>query len=128
MKNTIILFSSALFLSILSCKSQKSGEQAAAVPMPTSDSVVYKGVTDKSCAVEVQFGSYSAGIDGKGIEKVKALIASKKLQSTSKNIGREGETRICLPLTELNNKEKSEFIEQLKKIARESYLTSISIR
>jgi hypothetical protein len=98
------------------------------VPKPTKDSIVYKGVTDQSCAVEVQFGSYSAGIDGKAYDKVIALIDSYKLKYTSKNIGREGETRLCLPLTELNKRKKKKFIDQLKKTARTGYLTSISIR
>lgn len=97
-------------------------------PQATNDSIVYKGVTDLSCALEVQFGSYSAGIDGKAYDKIIALITSKKLKYTSKNIGREGETRLCLPLTELNKRGKKKFIEQLKKIARTGYLTSLSIR
>lgn len=97
-------------------------------PQPTNDSIVYKGVTDATCAVEVQFGSFSAGIDAKAFDKVMALIESEKLKYTSKNIGREGETRICLPLTELNKRKKRKFIDRLKKIARTGYLTSISIR
>ena len=98
------------------------------VPKPTNDSIVYKGVTDPACALEIQFGSYSAGIDAKTYDKIIALIDSKKLKYTSKNIGREGETRLCLPLTELSKRKRNKFIEQLKKIARQGYLTSISIR
>jgi hypothetical protein len=89
---------------------------------------VYVGVTDQACAVEVQFGSYSAGIDGKAYDKVIAHIKAYKLNFTTKNIGREGETRICLPLTELSKSKKKKFIAELKKIARTGYLTSISIR
>jgi hypothetical protein len=55
-------------------------------------------------------------------------IESKKLKSTSKTIGREGERRICLPLTELKENEKKDLIEQLKKIAKEGQLVSVSIR
>ncbi|HQQ93302.1 MAG TPA: hypothetical protein PLQ93_02010 [Bacteroidia bacterium] len=97
-------------------------------PKPTGDPTVYKGVTDQACAVEVNFGSYAAGIDGPAFDKVMALIKKQNLAYTSKNIGREGETRICLPLTELKGSKKSKFIKQLKKIAREGQLVSVSIR
>lgn len=97
-------------------------------PQPTGDPTIYKGVTDLACAIEVQFGSYSAGIDGKAYDKVIALIDANKLKYTSKNIGREGETRLCLPLTELSKKKKNKFIAKLKKIAKEGQLVSISIR
>jgi hypothetical protein len=89
---------------------------------------VYNQVTDQACAVEVSFGSYASGIDGPALDKVNALIESKKLKSTSKTIGREGERRICLPLTELKENEKKDLIEQLKKIAKEGQLVSVSIR
>jgi hypothetical protein len=122
-KRILILVVAFVTLSV-SSKAQNTNKG----PQATNDSIVYKGVTDLSCALEVQFGSYSAGIDGKAYDKIIALITSKKLKYTSKNIGREGETRLCLPLTELNNKGKKKFIEQLKKIARTGYLTSLSIR
>ena len=121
MKNFIALLVLVLAL-VEPGKAQNNG------PKPTSDSIVYKGVTDASCALEIQFGSYSAGIDGKTYDKVIRLIESKKLKYTSKNIGREGETRLCLPLTGLSKRQKNKFIDQLKKIARKGYLTSISIR
>jgi hypothetical protein len=125
MKSTFSLLSGILLFSMISCKAQQKTNQG---PQPTKDNTVYKGVTDNSCAVEVNFGSYSAGIDGKAFEKVTALIESNKLKSTSKNVGREGETRICLPLTELKGKKKTNFINQLKKIAKEGQLVSVSIQ
>lgn len=97
-------------------------------PKVTKEPTVYKGVTDNACAVEMAFGSYGAGIDIPSFEKVMALISSNKLAHTSKNIGREGEQRICLPLTEIKRKAKSKLITQLKKIAKEGQLVSISIR
>jgi hypothetical protein len=97
-------------------------------PQPTSDPTIYKGVTDNACALEVSFGSYSAGIDGPAMDKVMALIKKYNLASTSKNIGREGETRICLPLTELKGSKRKRFIKELKKIAKEGQLVSVSIR
>lgn len=131
MKQFIILAAGTLVLGFASCKSNKNNSSAASGsqgPQATSEPTVYKGVTDAACAVEVSFGSYGSGIDGPALDKVTALIESKKLASTSKSIGREGERRICLPLTELGKKEKTEFIEQLKKIAKEGQLVSVSIR
>lgn len=125
MQRIIFSVTSLLFFLIVSCKSQVV---TAKDPQPTSEPTVYKGVTDNNCAVEVAFGSYGSGIDGPSYEKIIKEIEDRKLQSTSKNIGREGETRICLPLTELKGKAKTEFIDQLKKIAKEGQLVSVSIR
>lgn len=122
----LISFTSALLcLLIVSCKSQVV---TASGPQPTSEPTVYKGVTDEACAAEMAFGSYGSGIDGAAFEKITKLIEEKKLAYTAKTIGREGETRICLPLTELKGKNKTEFINQLKKIAKEGQLVSVSIR
>lgn len=98
------------------------------VPQQTSEPTVYKGVTDQACAVEVAFGSMGAGIDGAALDKVTAAIEKRKLKSTSQIIGREGERRICLPLTGLSKKKKTAFINELKKIAKEGQLVSVSIR
>ena len=97
-------------------------------PKATKEPTVYKGVTDQSCAVEVAFGSYGAGIDGPAFEKVQALIAKYHVASTAKGIGREGEQRICLPLTELKARKKKMFINELKKIAKTGQLVSVSVR
>jgi hypothetical protein len=125
MQRTIHFTVIILCFTALSCKSQVVTSKD---PKPTSDPTVYKGVTDQACAVEIAFGSYGSGIDGIAYGKVTAANESKKLKSTAKNIGREGETRICLPLKELKGKKKTEFINQLKKIAKEGQLVSISIR
>lgn len=122
----IIFFATGLFcMLILSCKSQVITPKD---PQPTKDPTVYKGVTDQSCAVEMSFGSPGSGIDGAAFEKAQKLIEEYKLKSTAKNIGREGETRICLPLTELKGKRKTEFINRLKKIAKDGQFVSVSIR
>jgi hypothetical protein len=110
----------------VSCKSQQ--KQQDTQPQPTSDPTVYKGVTDSNCAVEVAFGSYGSGIDGKAADKVQGVIDNYKVKFTTKNIGREGEFRYCLPLNELKGKKKSTFISELKKIAKEGQLVSVSIR
>jgi hypothetical protein len=102
--------------------------QAQNEPKATNEPSVYKGVTDQACAVEVAFGSYGSGIDAQSFEKVQALIKEKNLASMATSIGREGEQRICLPLTELKKKAKVRFISQLKKLAKEGKLVSISIR
>jgi hypothetical protein len=114
----------SLCLSVLNVRSQVNNPG----PQPTKDSTVYKGVTDLSCAVEMAFGSYGSGIDGKAFDKVIDLLNSKKIKFTSKNIGREGETRLCLPLKGVKKSQKKALISQLKKIAKEGQLVSISIR
>jgi hypothetical protein len=127
MKNTFFIISSLLLLSFTSCKS-KAKAGTASQPTATDQPTVYKGVTNDSCAVEMAFGSPGSGIDLKAYDAVKAKIAAKKLKYSEKSIGREGETRICMPLTEIKGKEKSELIDQLKKIAAEGQLVSVSIR
>lgn len=142
MKQTIILLGGILLIGLASCKtkskttttttttttSSNNNANANATTASTTQPTVYNQVTDQACAVEVSFGSYASGIDGPALDKVNALIESKKLKSTSKTIGREGERRICLPLTELKENEKKDLIEQLKKIAKEGQLVSVSIR
>ena len=115
----------ALFcvMTALSCRSQQDNG-----PQPTKDPTVYKGVTDKSCAVEMAFGSYGSGIDGEAFKKTMELIEAHKQPYTSKSIGREGETRICMPLATLKGKKRTAFISKLKKIAKEGQLVSVSIR
>ncbi len=121
MKKVAAIFSLLFIVGITAVSAQEG-------PKATSEPTVYKGVTDKACAVEVAFGSYGAGIDGKAFEKVQAVIAKYKVAGTSKAIGREGEQRICLPLTELKARKKKAFINELKKIAKEGQLVSVSIR
>lgn len=122
----------ALLMNLAACKSKSttttSSDAGSSGPVATQEPHVYKGVRNDSCAVEVAFGSYGSGIDGKALEQVLAKIDAKKLSYTSKPAGREGERRLCLPLTELKKKEKEEFIEQLKKIAATGELVSVSIR
>jgi hypothetical protein len=121
MKKSTFFFS-LLFLAFAYNFSAQEG------PQVTKEPTVYKGVTDNACAVEVAFGSYAAGIDATSFDKVNDLIKKYNLNSSTKNIGREGEQRICLPLKELKRKAKTKFIEQLKKIAKEGQLVSVSIR
>ena len=125
MKRFSLILGSFLFFSIVSCKAQDNTKSG---PQPTKEPTVYKGVTDNACAVEVAFGSPGSGIDGAAYDKVMAAINGKKLAHTAKNIGREGEMRICLPLTELKGRKKTQFIKQLKKIAKEGQYVSLSIR
>ncbi len=128
MKTTIFALSCLFAFNLAACKSKAKTEATSQPTTAATQPTVYKGVTNDSCAVEMAFGSYGSGIDGKAMDEVMAKISEKKLGYTAKNIGREGETRICLPLTEINGKEKNEFIEQLKKIASAGQLVSVSIR
>ncbi len=116
MKNTIILLSSVVFFSIASCKTKAKTQ--------TTDSTA-KEVT-KTCAATVIFASKGSGIDAPSYDGVKALIKSKKLKFTEKRVGKEGETELCLPLTELKGSEKTDFINQLKKFENSDKLVSVS--
>ncbi len=129
MKNFLFVLSGVLFLGLAACKS-KAKTQSSSPPEATAatQQTVYKGVSNDSCAVEMAFGSYGSGIDGKALDAAVAKITAKNLKYSAKSIGREGETRLCLPLTELKEKDKKDFIEQLKKIAAEGQLVSVSIR
>lgn len=124
MKSILTLFTASLFLFSFELLAQTKNEG----PQPTNEPTVFKGVTDKACAVEIGFGSPGSGIDARAFDKVMAEITRKKLAYTSKNVGREGETRICLPLTELKGCKKRQFINKLKKIAKEGQYVSVSIR
>jgi hypothetical protein len=105
-------------LTLLSCKSKSAAQNSS-----TSGD----GSTSAStCAAKVNFGSYGGGIDGAKYEAIKKLIEAKKLKFEEKRMGREGETEICLPLTELKKTEKATFIEQLKKTAEGGQLVSVS--
>jgi hypothetical protein len=136
MKNIPVVIAAAMLLTFVGCKGQqknsqdqaKKTEQKNAGPQPTSDPAVYKGVTNDSCAAEMAFGSPGSGIDGMAHNRVMEIIKERNLSYTAKSIGKEGETRICLPLTELKGAEKESLLEQLKKIAREGQFVSVSIR
>ena len=128
-RDTSAVFIALCFTAFVACKAQqKQQEQVSTGPKPTDEPTVYKGVTDQGCAAEMAFGSYGAGIDSDAFGKTMTLIGKFSVQYTSKNIGREGETRICLPLTELEKKNKEAFIDSLKKIAKGGQLVSVSIR
>ena len=119
------IFCCAIFFTISFFSVAQSDKKG---PKATKEPTVYKGVTDAACAVEVAFGSYGSGIDASAFEKVMSAIEKRQLKSTSKNIGREGETRICLPLKELKGKQKTAFINELKQIAKAGQLVSVSIK
>jgi hypothetical protein len=121
MKHLLIVL--VFSLTTVCCKSQKDDG-----PQPTKEPTVYKGVTDRACAVEMAFGSYGSGIDGKAYEKVMDVLKEYKQTFTSKSIGREGETRLCMPLAKVGAKRKKALISRLKKIAKEGQLVSVSIR
>lgn len=116
MKNSILILSSVLFLSVGSCKTKAKTQ--------TTDSTSKE--VAKTCAATINFASKGAGIDASSYEGVKALITSKKLKFTEKRMGKEGETELCLPLSELKGSEKTDFINQLKKFENADKLVSVS--
>lgn len=140
MKKSVILLSSVLFLGLASCKTKKSQTTTSGSSTTTSSQTTKTDsssdsstdanttVTDKNCAAEIYFGSPGTGIDGAALDKTTALLDGKKIKYTTKNQGREGERRICMPLTELKDSEKKELLDQLKKIAKEGQFVSLSIR
>ncbi|MGZ3900566.1 MAG: hypothetical protein ACXVNM_04990 [Bacteroidia bacterium] len=119
MKNLIILLSSVLVVGLSSCKhKQKAQETPKTDPQPKTEAV--------TCEVTVSFGSMGTGIDGKKYDEIKKMIEDKKLKYTEKQQGREGERKLCLPLTELTGSDKTTFIDQLKKSASSGQLVSVS--
>ncbi len=120
MKNYIILLGSMLFLGLGSCKhKQKTQETPKPVEAAKTEVAVH-------CEVTISFGSSGGGIDAKKYDEIKKMIEDKKLKYTEKQQGREGERKICLPLTELTASDKSNFIDQLKKTTSQGQLVSVS--
>lgn len=120
MKNYIILLGSVLFLGLGSCKHKQKTQET---PKPV---VASKTEVPVHCEVTISFGSAGTGIDGKRYDEIKKMIEDKKLKYTDKQQGKEGERKICLPLTELTASDKTNFIEQLKKTASSGQLVSVS--
>lgn len=119
MKNYIILLASLVIISLSACKHKQKAQQTGVKPEPKTEEVM-------KCAVTVSFGSMGTGIDGKRYDEIKKMIEDKKLKYNEKQQGREGERKLCLPLTELNANEKASFIDQLKKTASSGQLVSVS--
>lgn len=114
MKNIITLLALVLSISIISCKTKEKSSNSTTESKAT-------------CTATISFGSMGGGIDGKTYDAIKGMIDSKKLKYTEKNMGREGEKEICLPLTELKGADKTAFIDQLKKSASSGQLVSLSV-
>lgn len=80
-----------------------------------------------TCKVVFNFNSIGGGIDYSKYELLSNLLKTKKVAFTEKTMGREGEKEICIPLNELNGKEKTDFIEQLKTLENKDTHVSLSI-
>jgi hypothetical protein len=117
MKNSILIICSALAISFTACKTKSKAQTTTNTDATTNTA---------NCAAKVNFGSPGTGVDGKTMDALKAMIDAKKLKYTEKRMGREGETEWCLPLTELKEKDKMAFIEQLKKTAAAGQYVSVS--
>ncbi|MBA3664426.1 MAG: hypothetical protein H0W61_09485 [Bacteroidetes bacterium] len=118
MKQAILVLSSILIIGLGGCKHKQKTQETKKDPTPKAVEV--------KCAATVAFGSPGTGIDAKKYDEIKKMIESKKLKYTEKQEGREGERKICLPLTELEGSDKAAFIEQLKKSASSGQLVSVS--
>lgn len=79
------------------------------------------------CDVKISFGSPGTGIDGKTYAAINDLLKEKKIASSEKHFGREGETEICLSLNGMKRRKKKDFIKQLKKTAAAGRLVSVSV-
>jgi hypothetical protein len=109
---TLLLFSFLMF-SATSQTKEKAGES--------------KSKEQKNCKVKVNFASPGSGIDGKTYDAIIAMIKEEKLKYTTRNYGREGETELCLPLTDIKKAKKNDFIERLKKTAAAGQFVSVSV-
>ncbi len=83
-------------------------------------------VKEPLCKIQISFGSPGSGIDAKTYDAVIKMIKDNKLKYSEKSHGKEGETTICLPLTELKKSKKTEFIKQLKNTATAGQFVSVS--
>lgn len=119
MKNYILLLSTVFLIGLTSCKHKQKAQQE---PVKTEPKTEVKA----TCAVTISFGSSGTGIDGKKYDEIKKMIEDKKVKYTENQKGREGERKLCLPLTELTGTEKSGFISELKKTASSGQLVSVS--
>ncbi len=112
--SALILFAMTLFINT-SCngkaKTSTSSNETAA----------------QTCKVTVSFGSRGDGINQTKFDELMKLLDSKKLKHSETVKGREGEKDVCIPLTELKDKEKNEMIEQLKKFEDTNTFISLSI-
>jgi hypothetical protein len=65
----------------------------------------FEGLFGKRCDLEILFGSYASGIDGKIHGKITALLTKQgdKITSESKNWGREGEKAVCIDVKSERN-------------------------
>jgi hypothetical protein len=113
-----LLVLSVVTIVLISCKTKSASQNTSSGDKTAAGA--------STCAAKVNFGSYGGGIDGVKYEAIKKLIEAKKLKFEEKRMGREGETELCLPLTELKKTEKAAFIEQLKKTAEGGQLVSVS--
>ena len=120
-KLSVVYFAVSL---LIGCKTSKS----SAPHQPTNDPVVYKGVINPECDVEMSYGSYGSGIDDSAYTATMLLISRWNQTFTATNIGREGETRLCIPVDGLKRRDIRQFIDSLKIIARSGRLVSVSIR
>ncbi len=119
MKRTIQLSTLVLLtMTLIFNTSCKSKAKASATSNETSV---------QACKVTVSFGSRGDGINQAKYDELVKLLDSKKLKHTETVKGREGEKDVCIPLTELKDKEKNEMIEQLKKFEDASTFISLSV-
>src|SRR5688572_11106946 len=122
MRYTAAIIGTICIAAFAACKGQQ--KDTGSVHKPTDEPTVYKGVADKNCAAEMSFGSYASGIDSEAYQKTLNLVGRWLVQYTSTSLGREGETRLCFPLTELKENNKRVFIDSLKIIAKGGQLVS----
>lgn len=108
----VIIFSILLVITIAACRSKTKATQTATQP---------------ACKVLINFASRGTGIDYTKYEKLTENLKAKNLKYTEKAWGKEGEKEICIPLSELSGKEKTDFVEQLKTFEDKSTLVSVSV-
>ena len=112
-------------------KQQKKHEQSSPKRPETELITTEEKVKASSYALSVSFFSIGEGTDGKMMQQYKDFIEkygkekNTILEYEMNPWGREGEADFCFQLTELNQKQREDFIIQTKKMLSESKLVHV---
>ncbi len=109
----ILLFMLSFVVSMSNCKTKSKNTKS-------------EGVT-AACRVEVDFASYGSGINNEKFDELIKFLNDNKLKHQVTHRGREGERKVCVPLSELKGNDKATMESQLKKFEDKNTLISVSI-
>lgn len=124
-----LLFIVLLFLVICSCKTSKKNTETKSKEATTT--TVSANAENNNNSLLVSFFSIGSGIDYKIKDKYDSFIKQFeqqrgiKLSNEISHLGKEGETDYCFNLSELNSKDKEQFVNDSKNILKQSSLVRI---